>query len=82
MKVFRDLDPSRVEDLINFAIEVSDKVIGTIEEIVCRAYLPKAVTLNELKGTRWHLFRKHPDAIALLPPTMGALVQHIYRAFI
>ena len=50
-----------------------------VEQFVCQLYLPDT-DLCELSSVRWHIFKKSCAESEKLPPTKGALVEHIKRA--
>ncbi|KAL8561272.1 hypothetical protein ACOMHN_047127 [Nucella lapillus] len=49
---------------------------------VCAAYASKGITIKTIPELRWHLFTKHMAESDKLPPTIGALKQHILRVHI
>ena len=49
------------------------------EEFVCRLYQPKTKE-NRLSRLRWNMFKQSQAEAERLPPTSGALRQHILRA--
>ena len=53
--------------------------INGIEKLFARVYCPQ-IKLCSVAQARWYLFRKHNSDCEKLPPTHGALVQHIKRA--
>ena len=69
----------------------SDK-IGALEQLlivsntsapfVCDAYCPKDIEINSIPELRLYLFCKHMVESNMLPPTSGALKQHIIRVHI
>ena len=69
-----------VTSLRNLTTEDStEKSIIGIENIFARVYCPQT-KLDSVSQARWYLFRKHDADCEPLPPTHGALVQHIKRA--
>jgi hypothetical protein len=44
---------------------------------VCSAYCPKGIHIQSIPDLRWHLFCKHLAESNKLPPTIGALEEHI-----
>ena len=76
------------EDVINSlqmlsdATEVTEDVISTLGTFVSAAYSPKGIQIKTIPELRWHLFCKHMAESDKLPPTLGALKQHILRAHI
>jgi len=49
---------------------------------VCAAYSPKGSYIKTISELRWHLFCKHMAESDKLPPTLGALTQHVLRVHI
>lgn len=75
------------EDVINALqmlgeAEVTDSLLSTLTGFVCAAYAPKSITTKTISELRWHLFTKHMAESDKLPPTIGALKQHILRVHI
>ena len=62
--------------------EVTDGLLSTLAGFVCAAYAPKGITIKMIPELRWHLFTKHMAESDKLPPTIGALKQHILRVHI
>ena len=62
--------------------EVTDGLLSTLAGFVCAAYAPTGITIKMIPELRWHLFTKHMAEIDKLPPTIGALKQHILRVHI
>ena len=69
MTVFRVVYSPGLSPLEKFSVELSDEVVGSIEDI----YIATSVATTDMTEVRWYLFRKK---------NVGALVQHISRAFI
>ena len=46
---------------------------------VSAAYVPEGIQIASIPELRWHLFCKHMAESDKLPPTPGALKQHILR---
>lgn len=59
--------------------EVTEEIIATLARFVCSAYCPRAIQITSIPDLRWHLFCKHLAESDKLPPTLGALEQHIKR---
>ena len=62
--------------------EVTDGLLLTLAGFICAAYAPKGITIKTIPELRWHLFTKHMAESDKLPPTIGALKQHILRVHI
>ena len=62
--------------------EVTDNLLSTLAGFVCAGYAPKGITIKTIPELRWHLFTKHMAENDKLPPTIGALRQHILRVHI
>ena len=45
-------------------------------------YSPKGINIKTIPELRWHLFCKHRAESDKLPPTPGALKQHILRVHV
>ena len=48
-------------------------------KFVCLRYCPKGVHITSIPDLRWHLFCKQLAESNKLPPTLGALEEHIKR---
>ena len=83
-KVYLEAD----EDVINALqmlldeAEVTEGMLSTLATFVCAAYAPKGINIKTIPDLRWHLFCKHMAEGAKLPPTIGALKQHILRVHV
>ena len=62
--------------------EVTEGMLSTLAGFVCAAYAPKGITIRTIPELRWYLFCKHMAESDKLPPTAGALKQHILRVHI
>jgi len=62
--------------------EVTEDLLSTLAEFVCTVYLPKGIQIDNIPELRWYLFCKHMAESDKLPPTLGALKQHVLRAHI
>ena len=62
--------------------DVTEDMMTTLASFVCTAYLPKGIQIDNIPELRWYLFCKHMAESDKLPPTLGALKQHILRAHI
>ncbi len=65
--------------LLSTASEVTDGIQSAIAKFVCAAYCPKGIQIFKIPELRWYLFCKHMAESVKLPPTIGALKQHILR---
>ena len=75
------------EDVINALkmqeeAEVINGLLSTLAEFVCSANAPQGITIKMIPELRWHLFTNHMTESDRLPPTIGALKQHILRCHI
>ncbi|KAK5930774.1 hypothetical protein CgunFtcFv8_026987 [Champsocephalus gunnari] len=76
------------EDIINALqmlldeAEVAEGMLSTLASFVCAAYSPKGINIKTIPELRWHLFCKHRAESDKLPPTLGALKQHILRVHV
>ncbi|KAK5929154.1 hypothetical protein CgunFtcFv8_010410 [Champsocephalus gunnari] len=62
--------------------EVAEGMLSTLASFVCAAYSPKGINIKTIPELRWHLFCKHRAESDKLPPTLGALKQHILRVHV
>lgn len=62
--------------------ELSEDLYTTLARFVCSAYCPNGVNISSIPELRWHLFCKNMAENDRLPPTVGALRQHIMRVHI
>ncbi len=58
---------------------MTDGIQSAIAKFVCAAYCPKGIQIFNIPELRWYLFCKHMAESVKLPPTIGALKQHILR---
>ncbi len=65
--------------LLSTASEVTDGIQSAIAKFVCAAYCPKGIPIFNIPELRWYIFCKHMAESVKLPPTIGALKQHILR---
>ncbi|XP_014672104.1 PREDICTED: malate dehydrogenase-like [Priapulus caudatus] len=65
--------------MLSDAAEVTEELLLTLTTFVCSAYAPKGIQIASIPELRWHLFCKHMAESDKLPPTLGALKQHIHR---
>ena len=59
-----------------------DFLESTLARLVRTAYCPKGLHILSILYLRWHLFCKYMAESEKLPPTMGALKQHILRTHV
>ena len=50
-----------------------------LAKFVCSRYCPKGIHITSIPDLRWHLFCKQLAESNKLPPTLGALEEHIKR---
>jgi len=62
--------------------DVSEDLQLTLAQFVCTAYCPKGIQHSSIPELHWHLFCKYMAESEKLPPTLGALKQHILRAHV
>ena len=62
--------------------DMTEGMLSTLESFVCAAYSPKGINIKKIPELRWHLFCKHRAESDKLPPTPGALKQHILRVHV
>ncbi|KAK6167815.1 hypothetical protein SNE40_021754 [Patella caerulea] len=60
--------------------KLSENTRSRLEEFVCSAYSPKGIHISRIPELRRYLFCKYMAESDRLPPTVGALSQHILRA--
>lgn len=60
-------------------IEVTEKWQKSLARFMCAAYSPKGINIRSIPELRWHMFCKYMADSNKLPPTVGALKQHILR---
>ena len=63
-------------------VDISEDMQLTLAKFVCTAYRPKGIQLSSIPEIHWHLFYKYMAESAKLPPTLGALKEHILRAHV
>jgi len=80
MKAERDVISSL--QTISIEAEVTETMLATLTSFVCAAYSPKGIYIKTISELRWHLFCKHMAESDKLPPTLGALTQHVLRVHI
>ena len=59
--------------------ETSAQQLAMLTSFVCDAYCPKCIEINSIPELRWYLFCKHMAESNMLPPTSGAIKQHMIR---
>ena len=65
--------------MLSDATEVTDDLLSALATFISAAYSPKGIQIASIPELRWHLFCKHMAESDKLPPTPGALKQHILR---
>jgi len=69
------------EDVIKALCTLCDDAhVSEDLQFVCTACRPKGIQLSSIPELRWHVFCKYMAESEKLPPTLGALKQHILRA--
>ena len=63
-------------------VNETSEQLAMLVSFVCAAYCPKGIDINGIPELRWYLFCKHMAESNRLPPTSGALKQHIIRVHI
>ena len=67
---------------LSITSEVTEELLSTLARFVCAAYSPKGIHIESVPELRWHLFCKYMAESDKLPPTHGALKQHVLRVYI
>lgn len=83
-KLFMEAEDDVIEALCTLCddADMSEDFQLTLAQFVCTAYCPKGIQLSSIPELRWHLFCKYMAESEKLPPTLGALKQHILRAHV
>ena len=84
-KLFLESDYDVIRDLCMPCDDTDvteDFLESTMARFVCTAYCPKGLHTSSIPDLRWHLFCKYMAESEKLPPTMGALKQHILRTHV
>jgi len=65
-------------------VEPSAEVVEGCEALLCALFCPRRHHVTQAKDLRWHLFKqlKPVQGVDKLPPTHGAWLQHIRRAYV
>ena len=61
---------------------MTEAMLTTLASFVCSVYSPRGINIKTISELRWHLFCKHMAESDKLPPTIGALRQHVLRVHI
>ena len=77
-----DTDVISSLQMLSTEAEVTETMLATLASFVCAAYSPKGIYIKTISELRWHLFCKHMAESDKLPPTLGALRQHVMRVHI
>ena len=77
MKVDRDI----ISALMKLTEEgdLTQEVKDALANFVCLMYCTKGIHITSIPDLRWHLFWKYLAESSKLPPTVGALEEHIER---
>ena len=77
-----DIDLSRALMKLPVEGELTQEVKNEWTKFVCLRYCPKGVNITSIPDLRWHLFCKQFAESNKLPPTLGALEEHIKRVWL
>ena len=79
IKLFIEADDSTIDAMrkLSDGADVTKDMLSTLASFVCTAYYPKSIKVRKIPELRWHLFCKNMAESGRLPPTLGALKQHI-----
>src|SRR6218665_85228 len=80
MKADRDVISSL--QMLSTEAEVTQTMLANLANFVCEAYSAKSININTISKLRWYLCCKHMAESDKLPPTLGALRQHVLRVHI
>lgn len=72
-----DVDLPRVLMKLPVESDLMQEVKDELEKFVCMWYCPKGVQITNVYNLRWHMFCKQLAESNKLPPTLGALEEHI-----
>ena len=83
-KLFMEAEDEMIEALHTLCYDrdthVNEDLHLNLAKFVCAAYQSKGLQFSSIPELRWYLFCKHMTESERLPPTPGALRQHILRA--
>ena len=83
-KTFINVPEQVLTSLSNLGIgdQPTEQVLSGCELFICRLFNSKTDTFSDAKQLRWHHFRnlKPNQGVEKLPPTQGAMHEHIKRA--
>ena len=68
--------------MISQTEKVTEDLHSALARFVCTVYSPKGIQIDNIPELRWYLFCKHMAESDKLPPTLGALKQHVLRAHV
>uniref|UniRef100_UPI00358FF25F neurexin-1-like n=1 Tax=Myxine glutinosa TaxID=7769 RepID=UPI00358FF25F len=74
-----DSDVIQAMRMLGDAADVTADQMSNLARFVCAVYVPKGICINSIPELRWYLFCKHMTESHKLPPTLGALNQHVDR---
>src|SRR6218665_1318756 len=80
MKADRDVFSS--PQMLSTEAEVTQTMLDNLATFDSAAFSPKGININTITELRWYLFCKHMAESDKLPPTLGALRQHVLRVHI
>ena len=62
--------------------KLTEGMMTSFVAFVCAVYCPKGIQIRNIPELRWHIFCKYMADSDKLPPTVGALRQHIMRVHV
>ena len=68
-----------VDGMVLVTEVTEDFLQSTLARFMCTVYCPTGLQISSIPDLRWHVFCKYMVESENLPPTMGALKQHILR---
>ncbi len=74
-----DVHLSRALMKLPMESDLSQEVKDELAKFVCSRYCPKDVRISSIPNLKWYLFCKQLAESNKLPPTLGALEEHINR---
>ena len=77
-----DLDLPRAFMKLPMEGDLTQEVKDKLARFVCSRYCPKGVHITSIPDLRWHLFCKQLAESNKLPPTLGALKEHIKHVWL
>jgi len=76
---YMEVDKDIISALMKLTEEgnLTQEVKDALANFVCLMHCPKGIHITSIPDRRWHLFCKHLAENSKLPPTVGALEEHI-----